>query len=67
VSIADQLKQSDHCFTAAELAKLLNVCKITIHRHIKAGRLKAFHVGSALRIQPSAAADWLRDRGETVQ
>jgi len=68
VSIADQLKQSDHCFTAAELARLLNVHKLTVYRHIKAGRLKAFYVGSALRIQPSAAADWLRDRGsETVQ
>jgi len=67
LSIADQLKNSDHCYTVAELARILNIHRLTVHRHIKAGRLEAFHVGAALRIQPSAAAAWLQDRGETVQ
>ena len=58
----DSIEQSDHCFTAAELARLLNVHKLTIYRNVKAGRLKAFYVGASLRIQPSAAAAWLRER-----
>jgi excisionase family DNA binding protein len=58
----DSIEQLDHCLTAAELARLLGVHKLTIYRHVKAGRLKAFYVGAALRIEPKAAAIWLRDR-----
>lgn len=58
----DSIEQSDHCFTAAELARLLHIHQLTVYRHIKAGRLKAFYVGAALRIEPRAAAAWLRER-----
>ena len=61
--IIESIEKSDHCFTAAELARLLNVHKLTVYRHVKAGRLKAFYVGAALRIQPIAAAEWLLERG----
>jgi excisionase family DNA binding protein len=67
VPIIESIQNSDHCFTAAELAHLLNIHKLTVYRHVKAGRLKAFYVGAALRIQPTAVADWLRGRSETNQ
>ena len=59
----DSIERSDHCFTAAQLARLLNIHKLTIYRNVKAGRLKAFYVGASLRIEPRAAAAWLRERG----
>jgi excisionase family DNA binding protein len=63
MSIAEQISQSDHCLTAAELSKLLSVHKLTIYRAAKAGRLIGFYVGASLRFEPKAVAEWLNMRG----
>lgn len=41
----------DYSFlTVEEVASALKVCDMTIYRHIKAGRLKAYKVGKFFRI-----------------
>jgi excisionase family DNA binding protein len=64
VSIADSLEQLDHCLNAAELARLLNVHKLTIYRLVQQGRIPALHVtGTCIRFDPRRVAEWLRARG----
>jgi excisionase family DNA binding protein len=63
VSIAEIITQSNHAFSARELAKLLGVHKLTIYRNVTAGRLKSFFVGASLRFEPKAVAAWLNMRG----
>jgi excisionase family DNA binding protein len=63
VTVTEFLSQSNSCLTAAKLAKLLSVHKLTIYRATKAGRLKGFYVGASLRFEPSAVAAWLDMRG----
>ena len=59
MSIAEQIEQSTHALTAGELARLLNVHRLTIYRNVKAGRLKCFYVGASIRFEPSAVTAWL--------
>jgi excisionase family DNA binding protein len=60
VPIADSIEQIDHALTANELARILNVHKLTIYRQAQAGTLPCFRVGTALRFDPRAVAAWLR-------
>lgn len=63
MTIAEQIQQSNHALTARELARLLNVHRLTIYRNVKAGRLKCFYVGASIRFEPKAVAEWLNVRG----
>jgi excisionase family DNA binding protein len=63
VAIADSIEQLEHCLTAADLSRLLNVHKLTIYRLAKAGTLPSFRLGTCVRFDPRAVAKWLRDRG----
>jgi excisionase family DNA binding protein len=63
VSIIDSVEQLDHALTAADLARLLNVHKLTIYRLAQAGLLPCFRVGTCVRFNPRAIAAWLRERG----
>jgi len=63
VAIAESIEQLEHCLTAADLSRLLNVDKLTIYRQARAGILPSFRVGTCVRFEPKAVASWLRERG----
>jgi excisionase family DNA binding protein len=46
--------------TAEELAKFLSVSKVTIFKQAAAGRIPSFRVGTCVRFDPRAVAQWLR-------
>ncbi len=62
-SLIERLSQTDRALTAAELAALLNVDKLTVYRAVKRGRLPAFRIFSCLRFDPRAVVEWLNERG----
>jgi excisionase family DNA binding protein len=60
LTLADQIEKIGRALTAEELAKLLSVSKVTIFKHAAAGRIPSFRVGTCVRFDPRAIADWLR-------
>jgi excisionase family DNA binding protein len=60
MSIADQIEKIGRALTAEDLAKLLSVSKVTIFKHAAAGRIPSFRVGTCVRFDPRAVANWLR-------
>ena len=59
-SLPDQIERIGHAITASELAKLLAVSKVTIFKQAAAGRIPSFRVGTCVRFDPKAVANWLR-------
>jgi excisionase family DNA binding protein len=62
MSIADQIEKIGRALTAGELSKLLSVSKVTIFKHAAAGRIPSFRVGTCVRFDPKAVANWLRSQ-----
>jgi excisionase family DNA binding protein len=62
MSIADQIEKIGRALTAEELSKLLSVSKVTIFKHAAAGRIPSFRVGTCVRFDPKAVANWLRSQ-----
>ncbi len=62
LSLADQIEQTGRALTAAELARVLSVSRITIFKQAKAGRIPSFRIGTCVRFDPRAVANWLRTR-----
>jgi excisionase family DNA binding protein len=60
LSLADQIEQTGHALTADQLARVLSVSRITIFKQAKAGRIPSFRIGTCVRFDPSAVANWLR-------
>ena len=60
LSLADRIEQIGRALTAEELAKLLNVSKITVFKQAKAGRIPSFRIGTCVRFDPKIVAKWLR-------
>ena len=58
--LADVIEATNHALTAAELARVLNISKVTIFKQAKAGRIPSFRVGTCVRFDPHAVAQWLR-------
>ncbi|MGD0308878.1 MAG: helix-turn-helix domain-containing protein [Acidobacteriota bacterium] len=46
--------------TARQVAEFLAISPITVYKMAKAGRLPSFRVGTAVRFDPRAIAQWLR-------
>jgi excisionase family DNA binding protein len=59
-TLADRIEKIGHGLTATELADLLNVSPVTIYKQGAAHRIPLFHVGSCVRFDPHAVAEWLR-------
>lgn len=62
MSIADQIEKIGRALTAGELANLLSVSKVTIFKQAAAGRIPSFRIGTCVRFDPQAVAEWLRKR-----
>lgn len=63
MKLADHIESIDHALTAPQLARLLQVHKLTIYRQAQSGTLPCFRIGTAVRFDPRVVAAWLRDRG----
>jgi len=62
MQLADQIEQYGRALTVAEFARLVQVCEKTIRRLIRAGKFSVYRIGGQVRIDPSMAAAWLRQR-----
>jgi excisionase family DNA binding protein len=60
LTLADRIERMEGALTAEELARLLNVSRITIFKQAKAGRIPSFRIGTCVRFDPRAVANWLR-------
>ena len=60
MTLADQIETIGHALTAQDLAKLLQVDPDTIWKMAKQSRIPSFRIGSAVRFDPKAVAEWLR-------
>jgi excisionase family DNA binding protein len=61
MSIADQIEKIGHALTAEDLAKLLSVSRVTIFKQAAAGPIPSFRVGTCVRFDLRAVANWLRN------
>ncbi len=60
MSLPDRIERIGRALTADELARMLTVSRITIFKQAKAGRIPSFRIGTCVRFDPRAAANWLR-------
>jgi excisionase family DNA binding protein len=60
-SLPDRIEMFGHALTAEDLSKLLSVSKVTIFKQAAAGRIPSFRVGTCVRFDPRAVAQWLRN------
>jgi excisionase family DNA binding protein len=59
-SLPDRIEQCGRALTAADLAQLLAVSRITVFKLAKAGRIPSFRIRTCVRFDPKAVANWLR-------
>jgi len=60
-SLPQRIEGIRRAITASEVAALLSVSPITVYKMAKAGRMPSFRVGTAVRFDPRALAEWLRE------
>ena len=60
--ILARLRTFDHALTTAELAELLNIAPLTIHRWTKAGKVPFFRLGNLVRFCPATVATFLETK-----
>lgn len=61
-SLAERIEKIGHALTASHLAELLNISRVTIFKHAAAGRIPSFRIGTSVRFDPRAVAEWLRNQ-----
>jgi len=59
-SLPQRIERIKRAITANEVAEFLAVSPITIYKMAQAGRLPSFRIGTAVRFDPRALAEWLR-------
>jgi excisionase family DNA binding protein len=60
IALADQIERFGRALTATQLAALLSVSRIVIYKLAKKNRIPCFRVGTCVRFDPRAVANWLR-------
>ena len=60
LSLADRIERFGHALNARQLAALLAVSTIVIYKLAKSNRIPSFMIGSCVRFDPRAVANWLR-------
>jgi len=59
-SLPQRIECIQKAMTARQVAEFLAISPITVYKMAKAGRLPSFRVGTAVRFDPRAIAQWLR-------
>lgn len=59
-SILERLSKTESALTAPKLAELLSLHKLTIYRLANSGSIPCFRIGTSIRFDPRAVADYLR-------
>ena len=60
LSLVERIERAEGALTADDLARLLNVSRISIFKHAAAGRIPSFRIGTSVRFDPKSVAEWLR-------
>jgi excisionase family DNA binding protein len=58
--LPQRIERMKRAMTAGEIAGFLAVSHITVYKMAKAGRMPSFRIGTAVRFDPRAVAEWLR-------
>jgi excisionase family DNA binding protein len=61
-TIVEQIRESKSALTVPELATILSLGKRTVYDQIDSGSLRAYKIGTSLRLDPATTADWLERR-----
>jgi len=62
MDLAEQIERMERALTADELAGLLSVSRVTIFKQAAAGKIPSFRIGTCVRFDPHAVAEWLRSQ-----
>ena len=60
LDLADRIERLGHALNARQLASILAVSTIIVYKLAKANRIPSFRVGTCVRFDPRAVANWLR-------
>ena len=60
LTLDDRIEGFGRAMTATQLAALLAVSRIVVYKLAKANRIPSFRVGTCVRFDPRAVANWLR-------
>jgi excisionase family DNA binding protein len=60
LALADRIERFGHALNARQLAALLAVSTIVVYKLAKSNRLPSFRIGTCVRFDPKAVANWLR-------
>ena len=58
--LATQVETAGHALNAEELSEFLSVSTLLVYKLARSGRLPSFKVGTCVRFDPRAVAQWLR-------
>ena len=59
VSVRDRIAGYPGALNADQLAEILNVSPITIHKGAKKGTIPSFRIGTCVRFCPKMVAEWI--------
>jgi excisionase family DNA binding protein len=59
-SLPQRIEEIKRAMTARQVAEFLAISPITVYKMAEAARLPSFRVGTAVRFDPRAIAEWLR-------
>ena len=62
LTLADRIENFGRAMTATQVSAVLSVSRIIIYKLAKQHRLPSFRVGSCVRFDPRAVANWLRSQ-----
>ena len=62
-SLASRIANHDGAMTAEQLAKFLNVSRLTVERRARRGPIPSFRIGSLVRFDPANVAHFLLQMG----
>jgi len=62
MDLADSLEKRTTALTVSDVAALLNISERQVYKLASDGRIPSFKIGGSVRFDPSAFAQWLRQK-----